>query len=119
MSDDDSEDTIFHKIMRKEISSKFLYEDDDLFVIRDITPAGPIHLLVIPKKTIPTANALTPADDALVGKMVRVARDLAEENGVSESGYRLVMNCGEDGGQTVYQLHLHMIGGRGLHWPPG
>ena len=112
-------DTIFHKIARREIPANFLYEDGDLFAIRDINPASPTHVLIIPKETVVNAAAVTDRHDALVGKMVRVAADLARREGIAANGYRLVFNCGSDGGQTVDQLHLHLLGGRELSWPPG
>ena len=110
---------IFAKILRGEIPCTKIYEDDFALAFEDINPQAPIHLLIVPKKIIPTLNDLADSDFELIGKMFRVAQKLAKENNLSESGFRTVFNCNEDGGQTVYHLHLHLIGGRQLHWPPG
>ena len=110
-------DTIFHKIMRREIPAEILFEDADVIAIRDIQPVSPTHILVIPKRTIATANDLKEADEALAGHMMIVAAQIARAQGLSS--YRLVMNCGEEAGQSVFQLHLHLCGGRSLSWPPG
>lgn len=112
-------DTIFHKIIRKEIPAKLAYEDEQVVAFYDINPAAPTHILVVPKKSIATLNDLTAADETTVGHMVLVATKLAREKGISDDGYRLVINCGEHGGQTVFQLHLHLLGGREHSWPPG
>lgn len=112
-------DTIFHKIIRKEIPAEILYEDEQCVAIRDIQPVSPTHLLIIPKKTVPTVDSLTAADEALMGHLVVVGSKLAKQAGLTDGGYRLVLNCGEDGGQTVFQLHLHLLGGRVFGWPPG
>jgi histidine triad (HIT) family protein len=109
------EDSIFLKIIRRELPATIEYEDEDIIAIRDINPQAPIHLLVIPKKLIPTANDLTPEDAPLVGKMFLVAKQLAREHGIADNGYRLVMNVGADGGQMVYHIHLHLLGGKKLH----
>jgi len=109
------EDSIFLKIIRRELPATIEYEDEDIIAIRDINPQAPIHLLVIPKKLIPTANDLTPEDAPLVGKMFLVAKQLAREQGIADNGYRLVMNVGADGGQVVYHIHLHLLGGKKLH----
>ena len=114
-----SGETIFHKIIRKEIPAQIVFEDDRLIAFKDINPAAPIHVLVVPKKTIPTANDLTEQDAPLIGHMFVCASQIARELGVAEDGYRLVINCGENGGQTVFQLHLHILGGREQSWPPG
>lgn len=112
-------ETVFHKILRGEIPARIIYEDESVFAIRDIHPVADTHILVIPKKTIPRVTALTHDDEIIVGHMVTVAKELADDEGVSQTGFRLVMNCGENGGQTVEQLHLHLIGGRQFAWPPG
>jgi len=112
-------DTIFSKIIKREIPADILYEDDDVLAFRDVSPKAPTHFLVIPKLEIPTINDIQPNQAALIGKMVLTAQQLAKQEGIAEKGYRLVMNCNEDGGQTVFHIHLHVLGGRGLSWPPG
>lgn len=111
--------TLFSKIIDREIPADIVYEDHEIISFKDINPQAPIHLLIVPKKVIPTLNDLADSDFELIGKMFKVAQKLAKENNLSESGFRTVFNCNEDGGQTVYHLHLHLIGGRQLHWPPG
>jgi len=106
--------TIFSKIRDKEIPAEFLYEDEEIFAIKDIMPQANIHILIIPKKDIPTLNDITKSDTQLLGKMMLVASQLAQRFGIQDSGYRLVMNCNGDGGQTVFQLHLHLLGGEPL-----
>ena len=96
-----------------------LYQDDDVSVFRDISAQAPCHFLVIPKKHIATINHLQADDAALLGKMYLVAQDVAKKEGISESGFRAVMNCNDDAGQTVYHIHLHVLGGRQMSWPPG
>lgn len=112
-------DDLFEKIVRREVPADIVYEDDDLLAFRDIDPKAPIHVLVIPKRRIPTINDLDAGDAALLGRMVLVARDIAREEGIDADGYRLVMNCNAAGGQSVYHLHLHLLGGRSMKWPPG
>jgi len=107
-------DSIFTKIIRREIPAAIQYEDDDIIAINDINPIAPIHILIIPKKCIPTANDIAEADAPLIGKLFLVAKRLAADKGVAEGGYRLVMNVGKDGGQTVFHLHLHLIAGKKL-----
>ncbi|MCD6101387.1 MAG: histidine triad nucleotide-binding protein [Candidatus Neomarinimicrobiota bacterium] len=114
-----SKECIFCRIVRKEIKSEILFEDDHVVAFRDINPRAPVHILVIPKKHIPTVNDIEEEDLQLLGKMVGVARDLAVTSGISESGYRLVINCHQNAGQEVYHLHLHLLGGRKMKWPPG
>ena len=111
--------TIFEKIILREIPANIHYEDEDLIVIDDISPTAPIHLLIIPKKKIETLNNLTHEDTNLVGKMIQTAKDMASKLGIDKSGYRTIFNCNEDGGQTVYHIHLHLVGGRTFGWPPG
>ena len=111
--------TIFEKIILREIPANIHYEDEDLIVIDDINPTAPIHLLIIPKKKIETLNNLAHEDTNLVGKMIQIAKDMALKLGIDKSGYRAIFNCNNDGGQTVYHIHLHFIGGRSLGWPPG
>ena len=109
--------TLFQKIADREVPATFLYEDEHCFAIQDIHPAAPFHALVIPRKPIPRADAIEPEDEALVGHLFTAARHVASDEGLSD--YRLVMNCGEGGGQTVFHLHLHVLGGRDFEWPPG
>ncbi len=112
-------ETIFHKIIKKEIPAIILFEDERVIAIRDINPVSTTHVLIIPKKTVRSVAELSAVDEGLVGYLVLVAQRIAAQEGVSEKGYRLVFNCGNDGGQTVDQLHLHLIGGRHFSWPPG
>jgi histidine triad (HIT) family protein len=112
-------ETIFSKIIKREIPADIVYEDGDILAFRDVSPQAPTHILIIPKKPIPTVNDLEAVDAALVGKLLLVAKKLAAEQGLAEDGYRLVMNCNTNGGQTVYHLHLHLLGGRQFKWPPG
>ena len=111
--------TIFTKIINKEIPATIIYEDDEILAFRDISPQAPEHILVIPKKEIPTVNDIEEADAALVGKLFLKAKKIAKDLGFDEKGYRLVMNCNEDGGQTVNHIHMHILAGRQLSWPPG
>lgn len=111
-------ETIFSKIIRKEIPANIVYEDDLALAFKDINPQAPVHILVIPKKPLPSVADATPDDQALLGHLLLVAKQVAQEAGLT-NGYRLVMNTGVDGGQTVYHLHIHILGGRGLAWPPG
>lgn len=112
-------DTIFSKIILKEIPAEIVYEDDNVLAFKDIAPQAPIHILVIPKKEIPTVNDITEDDIPIVGKLVFVAKQLAKKFNIDANGYRLVINCNQDAGQAVYHLHLHLLGGRKFVWPPG
>ncbi len=112
-------DTIFSKIMRREIPADIVYEDDEVFAFRDINGQAPTHILFIPRKSIATLNDLEQADATLIGKLVLAATAYAKAQGFAEKGYRCVINCNEDGGQSVYHLHLHLLAGRQLTWPPG
>ncbi|MEO7062218.1 MAG: histidine triad nucleotide-binding protein [Dokdonella sp.] len=112
-------DTLFAKIIRREIPADIVYEDDDVLAFRDITPQAPVHVLFIPKKPIATLNDLTDADALGIGKLVLAATHWAKSEGFAANGYRCVINCNQDGGQTVYHLHLHLLAGRAMHWPPG
>ena len=112
-------ETLFSKIINREIPAEILYEDEDVLAFRDISPQAPVHFLVIPKQVIPTLNDVQPEQAEVIGKMVLAAQQIAREQGVAEGGYRLVMNCNEDGGQTVYHIHMHVLGGRPMSWPPG
>ncbi len=109
-----AEETIFSKIIRKEIPATLLYQDDLVTAFRDINPQAPTHILIIPNKLIPTVNDVTTEDELALGRLFTVARQLAAEEGIDESGYRLVVNCNRDGGQEVYHLHMHLLGGRKL-----
>ena len=109
-----AEETIFRKIIDKEIPSETLYQDQYVTAFRDISPQAPVHILIIPNKLIPTANDIEFEDEVLVGKLYTVAKKLAKEAGIAESGYRLIMNCNSDGGQEVYHIHLHLLGGKKL-----
>jgi histidine triad (HIT) family protein len=111
------EQTLFTKIIDRGIPAKIAYEDDRYIAIHDISPQAPVHLLVIPKKVIPTLNDLTPADADLVGGMFTVAAKLMKEMGHSD--FRTVFNCGPGAGQTVFHIHLHVMAGRVFNWPPG
>lgn len=111
--------TIFHKIMRREIPAEIVFEDERAFAFRDISPVAKTHVLIVPKRDIANCNDVTPADAELIGHLVLVAQQIAKIEGIAETGYRLVINCGEDGTQTVPQIHMHLIGGRRLAWPPG
>ena len=106
-----SELTLFQKILKGEIKSEILYQDELVFVIRDIHPAKKIHLLIIPVKPIPTVSDVIPEDEPMIGHMFTVARRMAEQFEIAESGYRLIINCKAHGGQEVYHLHMHLLGG--------
>ena len=114
-----SDDCLFCKIVAGDIPADIVYQDDDVVAFRDISPQAPTHVLVIPRKHIATINDLEPSDADTVGKLFLAAKAIAKSEGIAESGYRVTMNCNEDGGQTVYHLHLHLLGGRRLTWPPG
>ncbi len=113
-----SEETIFSKIIRKEIPADIIYEDDLCLAFRDISPQAPTHILVIPKKVIPRLTDAGEPDKELLGHMLLTVNKVAEQEGLS-NGYRVVINTDEDGGQTVFHLHMHLLGGRSLGWPPG
>ena len=112
-------DTVFHKIIRRELDADVLFEDELCIAFRDIEPVAPFHVLVVPKKNLKNLSEAGEGDEALLGHMLLVAKDLAKRSGLSEGGYRVVLNTGDLGGQTVYQLHFHLHGGRGFSWPPG
>ena len=109
-----AEETIFSKIIRKEIPSDLLYQDDMVTVFRDINPVAPTHVLIVPNKLIPTVDDVTADDEAVMGRMMTVAAKIAREEGISDDGYRLIINCKEHGNQEVPHLHMHLIGGRPL-----
>jgi len=109
-------DCVFCQIVAGKIPSEFLYQDEEVIAFPDINPIAPTHLLIVPKKHIPSLIHLTDADMPLIGQMTKVANQLAREYGVAESGYRLIINCGEEGGQLVPHIHMHLLGGKMLRW---
>ncbi|XP_058125280.1 adenosine 5'-monophosphoramidase HINT1 [Anopheles ziemanni] len=117
-ADSAAEDTIFGKILRKEIPCNFIYEDDKCVAFNDVNPQAPIHFLVIPRKTIPQLSKASEEDEALLGHLMVVGKKVAAEQGLEE-GFRVVINDGKNGAQSVYHLHLHFLGGRQMKWPPG
>ncbi|MFC4526480.1 histidine triad nucleotide-binding protein [Dyella halodurans] len=112
-------DTIFGKIIRREIPADIVYEDDDVLAFRDLNPQAPVHVLFVPRKAIATLDAASAEDAELLGKLLLAAASYARQEGLAEKGYRTVVNCNEHGGQTVFHLHVHLLGGRPMHWPPG
>lgn len=112
-------DCLFCRILAGEIPGQIVHGDEALVAFRDINPQAPLHVLVVPRRHIPTLNDLTPADDALVGSMFRLAAAIAKEHGYAERGYRAVFNCNREAGQSVWHIHLHVLAGRALAWPPG
>lgn len=109
-----TEETIFSKIIRQEIPTPLLYQDELVTAFRDIAPRVDSHILIIPNKIIPTINDVTADDELTLGRMITVAKQLAKEEGIDENGYRLIMNCNRDGGQEVYHIHMHLLGGKPL-----
>ncbi len=107
-------ETIFSKIIRREVPANIVYQDDDVTAFKDIAPATPVHILVVPNKLIPTLNHATPDDQRVLGKMMLVAAQIAKDAGIAESGYRVLMNVNADGGQVVFHIHLHVLGGKRL-----
>lgn len=112
-------ETLFDKIIRREIPADIVYEDEEVLGFRDVNPQAPTHVLFIPKRRIATLNDLQAGDAALMGQVVLAATAYARDAGLAEDGYRLVVNCNEHGGQSVYHLHVHLLGGRQMMWPPG
>jgi len=112
-------DCLFCKIASGEIPAKKVLETEDIVAFRDINPQAPTHILIMPRKHIPTTNDLTEENVALIGKLILVAKDLAAKEGVAQDGYRLVLNCNRNAGQAVFHIHLHLLGGRTFSWPPG
>jgi histidine triad (HIT) family protein len=112
-------DTLFAKIIRREIPADIVYEDEDVLAFRDINPQAPVHVLFIPKRPFATLNDVGGDDALLIGKLVVAASRWAQAQGFADDGYRVVMNCNRDGGQTVFHIHLHLLAGRAMHWPPG
>ncbi len=113
------EGCIFCRIIAKEIGSKIAYEDEEVVAFHDINPQAPVHVLIVPRRHIPTLNEATEDDVSVLGKMLLVAQKLAKELGVADSGYRLVLNTNRGAGQSVFHTHIHLLGGRIFHWPPG
>ncbi|MCS7061540.1 MAG: histidine triad nucleotide-binding protein [Anaerolineae bacterium] len=114
-----STDTVFSRIVRGEVPARIVYQDEDVTAFHDISPVAPIHVLIVPNKALRTLNDAGPEDQALLGKLLLTAQQLAREMGFAEAGYRIVINCNAQGGQTVYHLHLHLLSGRRMTWPPG
>ena len=112
-------DDLFLKIINREIPAEIVYETDEILAFRDINPQAPTHVLIIPKEHIRTINDLEQGHSDLVGKLFLAAAELADQEGIAEDGYRVVMNCNKAGGQAVYHIHLHLLGGRQMGWPPG
>ncbi len=112
--------TIFSKIINKEIPAEIVFESENILAFKDINPQAPVHILIIPKTDIPKITDLNGKEHAvLLGEMIDAANKLAKDMGISDEGFRLVFNCGDNGGQEVYHLHLHLLGGRQMKWPPG
>lgn len=111
--------TLFEKIIGRQVPAKIVHEDDDLIAIHDVNPQAPVHVLIIPKKLIPRIGEAAEHDGALLGKLLLASAGIARALGVYDSGYRLVVNHGRDGGETIPHLHVHLLGGRPLDWPPG
>ena len=114
----DLTDCLFCRIIKKELPSEIVYEDDTVLAFRDIKPAAPVHILIIPKRHISSLTDMTEEDEGAMGHVMFVASKLARDMGVSE-GSRVVVNCGKDAGQSVFHIHMHLLGGRSLGWPPG
>ncbi len=112
-------DTLFSKIIRREIPADIVYEDDDVLAFRDVNPQAPTHVLFIPKRPIASLDEAGPDDAQLLGKLMLAVAEYARDAEIARDGYRVVINCNEHGGQTVFHLHLHLLGGRRMNWPPG
>jgi len=112
-------DCLFCRIIAHEVPASIVYEDDRVLAFNDINPQGPTHVLIVPKRHVASLNDLGPDDDQMVGELVRRAAAIAGERGIGKGGFRTVFNTNRDAGQTVFHIHLHLIGGRTLHWPPG
>ena len=111
--------TLFEKIIAREIPAEIVYEDDELIAFRDIDPKAPTHIVITTKRAIPTINDLEESDTELMGNMILTAKKIAVSEKIDRSGYRIVFNCNKDGGQSVYHIHCHLLGGRAMMWPPG
>ncbi|MFC1690150.1 histidine triad nucleotide-binding protein [Pseudomonadota bacterium] len=112
-------DDLFLKIINREIPADIVYETDELLAFRDISPKAPVHILIIPKEHIKTMNDLESKHTEMIGKLFLAAAEIAAGEGLADDGYRVVMNCNQHGGQAVYHIHLHLLGGRQMGWPPG
>ena len=112
-------DDLFLKIISREIPADIVYENKDVLAFRDVNPQAPLHVLIIPKTRISTINDMQPEDTEIFGKLFLAAQEIAADQGVAEDGYRVVMNCNAAGGQTIFHVHLHLLGGRQFTWPPG
>ena len=112
-------DCLFCRISAKKIPAKLVYEDRKAVAFEDIHPQAPVHVLIVPKKHISTSLDITDEDDGLIGHLFRIAGQIAKEKGIAERGFRLLMNTNPEAGQSVYHIHLHLLGGRQMHWPPG
>lgn len=110
-------DCLFCKF--SETSTSLCFEDEQVIVVNDITPQAPIHQLIIPRKHIATLNDVTEQENGLIGHMIYIAKEQAKKHGIDQTGFRAVFNCNEEGGQAIYHIHLHLLGGRSLKWPPG
>ena len=111
--------TVFAKIIAGEIHANIVYQDDHVMAFADLNPVAPVHLLVVPRKPIVSVATATPDDEQLMGKLILAAAEVARQQGLEEGGYRLITNVGRNGGQSVFHLHVHVVGGRALGWPPG
>jgi histidine triad (HIT) family protein len=112
-------DCLFCKVVAGQVPATLVFQNDHVVAFKDITPRAPTHVLIVPRRHIATLNELSPEDDALVGEVVRAAAAIAKEQGLSDRGYRTVFNCNAEAGQTVFHIHLHLLGGRPMTWPPG
>lgn len=112
-------DCLFCKIRDGEIQGDIVFENDDVLAFNDVNPQAPVHVLIIPKKHISTVNDMDAGDEVIMGKLFSVAKMIAAQQGVADDGYRLVVNCNEKAGQTVFHIHMHLLGGRSMTWPPG
>jgi histidine triad (HIT) family protein len=112
-------DCLFCKIVAREIPGSIVFEDDHVLAFDDINPQAPTHVLLVPKRHIASLNDLTPGDDQIVGELARRAAAIAKERGIADKGYRTVLNTNRDAGQTVFHIHMHLLGGRAMQWPPG
>ena len=110
---------LFCKIINKEIPSKIVYEDESILAFEDVNPQAPVHILIIPKRHISTSLEIKDGDNELIGRMFQAANKIAVDKGVAEKGFRTVINCNREAGQTVFHIHLHLLAGRAMHWPPG
>ncbi len=112
-------ETIFTKIIAGEIPADVVFEDDQVLAFRDINPQAPLHIVIVPKRPIRTLNDLTSDDAEIMGRLFLAAKQVAADSGVAESGYRTLVNCNHDGGQDIFHVHMHLLGGRRMGWPPG